>query len=73
MAEGRTRHDADFSAYLEQTYGDRLLTVIPRRVVLRDALADVRRSVGSSVRSQAPVRPAATFAIRRSGAGSRSK
>jgi chromosome partitioning protein len=39
MVEGRTRHEADFAAYLEQTYGDRLLGAIPRRVILRDALA----------------------------------
>jgi chromosome partitioning protein len=39
MVERRTRHEADFSAYLEQSYGDRLLGAIPRRVILRDALA----------------------------------
>lgn len=39
MVEGRTRHEADFFAYLEQTYGEKLLAPIPRRVALRDAIA----------------------------------
>lgn len=39
MVERRTRHEADFEAYLKETYGPRLLPGIPRRVVLRDALA----------------------------------
>lgn len=54
MVEHRTRHEADFGKYLEETYGDRLLTSIPRRVVLRDALA-----IGMPVSSYAPASEAA--------------
>lgn len=39
MVERRTRHEAEFLAYLETTYPERLLTPIPRRVVVRDAMA----------------------------------
>lgn len=39
MLEGRTRHEADFARYLGDAYAGQLLTPVPRRVALRDALA----------------------------------
>lgn len=39
MLEGRTRHEADFARCLGDAYPGQLLTSVPRRVALRDALA----------------------------------
>jgi chromosome partitioning protein len=52
--EGRTRHEADFLAYLRETYPKQLLSPIPRRVVIRDAMAS-----GQPVATYAPSSDAA--------------
>lgn len=54
MVGSRTRHETDFGAYLQAEHGRHLLPAIPRRVVLRDALA-----VGQPVSVYAPSSDAA--------------
>lgn len=54
MVGSRTRHETDFLAVLENRHGTHLLPPIPRRVVLRDAMA-----VGEPVSTYAPTSDAA--------------